>query len=87
MFIRTEDNQIINFAEYTRIEILLGSYQLEAIHSTSNGRQNKTVVKLDSPDKAEQAVNEFYSALGQGEKVWDAKAFKARLGEPILHIP
>ena len=90
MFVKTENQGIINLNHYRSIEVhpMQDAYALRAITSMhyEERRDYDDIATFDEEKVAFAALNELFRVLEKGEHTWNASSFKTNWGVPPVMI-
>ena len=83
MYIKTEDNKIINLNHYRIVEVFQtrSDCLLRAILSTDSDKQRKhdeTIARFDKEEEALIALDDLFSEIRGSKQVWNSNAYKDR---------
>lgn len=89
MFVKTENQGIINLNHYRSVEVhpRQGTYALRAITSRhyEKRRGYDDIATFDEEKVAVAAFDSLFTALGKGDHAWDVSSFKANYGvRPVM---
>ena len=82
MFVRTEDEQIINLGFYARIKCYSAGTRHEIHASTKSsirgdsGGYEVCVASFEKKEQADAALDNLFDAMRKEKPVWDANEFK-----------
>ena len=75
MYIKTEDNIIINLVHYKRLEIQQhrgrNVFELQAIYNVGSIDDKIIIATFDSRDTAEKVMNHLFEEIKETQTVWD----------------
>ena len=92
MFVRTEDEQIINLDFYARIRCYSAGEKHEIHASTKpslrgdSGGYEICIARFEKEEQVDAAFDNLFDAMRKNRPIWDAKAFKREFGQPPLDI-
>ena len=83
MYIKTEDNKIINLNHYRIVEVFQtrSDCLLRAILFTDSDKQRKhdeTIARFDEKEEAVIALDDLFSEIKGSKQAWDANAYKTQ---------
>ena len=77
MYVRTEDNEILNLNHFMKVIIL--DNDLIAFNSNQNA---VVICSFDNLESAEQALDVIVNYIWNSKTIWDAKVYKYNLLNP-----
>ena len=87
MYIKTEENKIINLNHYRSIEVYGtddGYYLLRAIRSVGfeDKTKSESIITFDDEEKATKALDDLFVQIDDGRTTWNANEYKNSVGTP-----
>ena len=87
MYIKTEDNELINLNHYPRIVLYpdKGNFQLCAVikpdmkpDTLADPYRKVVIAVFENDEEARAALDDLYSSIATGKPAWDANSYKLR---------